>query len=168
MIRQDFATQAIILAALVAIAVGLSVLIPHVRTYHLTSVELNPAPESGYVPIRIHLTGTVHEGVYTLDESDSIYDVLRLLADERETPPTEIHISTVRGHESRSPQRIDLNHAEPWLLQALPGIGAERAHAIVAHRDLHGPFNSTGELKMVSGIGTATYEGLKEFVTVTP
>lgn len=166
--RQDFATHAIILATLVAIAVGLSVLIPHVRTYHLTAVELNPPAESGSVPIRIHLTGTVHQGVYTLDQTDPIYDVLRILSDEYGEAPAELHITPGDHHENRSPQRVDLNHADLWLLQALPGIGPERAHAIVAHRDQHGPFNTTQELTLVSGIGAATYESLKEFVTVTP
>lgn len=167
--RQDFATQALILATLVAIAVGLSLLIPILRTYHLTSVELNPPAEPASSPIRIHVSGTVpREGVYTLGGSASLHDLLRLLADDQGGTPIELHITAAPGQDSRSPQRIDLNHAEPWLLEALPGIGPERAQAIAAHRERHGPFNSTEDLTLVAGIGAATYEGLKELVTVTP
>jgi competence protein ComEA len=50
----------------------------------------------------------------------------------------------------------------------LPGIGPDKAKAIVDYREHHGPFSCTDELTLVSGIGSATYESLREFITVTP
>ncbi len=64
------------------------------------------------------------------------------------------------------PQRIDINRAEEWLLEALPGIGPSRAQAIVDYRLNNGPFRSTNELMKVEGIGTATYERIKPLITV--
>jgi len=64
------------------------------------------------------------------------------------------------------PQRIDINRAEAWLLDVLPGIGPSRAQAIVDYRQKNGPFRSTNELMKVEGIGTATYERIKPLITV--
>jgi competence protein ComEA len=39
-----------------------------------------------------------------------------------------------------SPQQVDINRADSWLLAALPGIGEAKAQAIINYRALHGPF----------------------------
>ncbi len=66
-----------------------------------------------------------------------------------------------------SPQKIDINRAEAWLLQALPGIGETRAQAIIDYRRQNGPFQSINELTKVSGIGAATLDSIKDLITVT-
>lgn len=58
---------------------------------------------------------------------------------------------------------IDLNRADVYDLQRLPGIGEKRAQAIVAYREEHGPFQSVDELDNVSGIGPGILEGLREY-----
>lgn len=63
--------------------------------------------------------------------------------------------------------RINLNTAGQEELTALPGIGAAKAAAIVAYRQEHGGFSAAEELKNVSGIGDATYEKLKDRITVS-
>ncbi len=62
--------------------------------------------------------------------------------------------------------RVNLNTAGQEELTALPGIGAAKAAAIVAYRQEHGGFSAAEELKNVSGIGDATYEKLKDRITV--
>jgi len=64
------------------------------------------------------------------------------------------------------PQRVNINTAGAWLLEALPGVGPTLAERVVDHRDENGPFGTTDELMMVEGIGEATYQGLKDLVTV--
>lgn len=61
---------------------------------------------------------------------------------------------------------IDLNSADVYELQRLPGVGEKRAQAIVAYREEHGLFRSVEELIEVSGIGEGVLEGLKEYVSV--
>lgn len=58
---------------------------------------------------------------------------------------------------------IDVNEADVYDLQRLPGIGEKRAQAIVAYREEHGPFQSVDELDNVSGIGPGILEGLREY-----
>ena len=58
--------------------------------------------------------------------------------------------------------KIDINSATQAELESLKGIGASTATKIIAAR----PFKSIEDLKNVSGIGQATFDGLKDLVTV--
>ncbi len=62
---------------------------------------------------------------------------------------------------------IDLNRASAQDLTALPGIGPDRARAIVAYRRAHGPFAHVEELEAVHGIGPKTLARIREKVTVS-
>ena len=61
---------------------------------------------------------------------------------------------------------IDLNAASVTLLETLPGIGEVRASAIVDYRRQNGCFQSTLEVTEVPGIGSGTYEKIRDLVTV--
>ena len=62
---------------------------------------------------------------------------------------------------------IDLNTASVDLLDTLPDIGPVRAQAIVDYRERNGPFQSVEDIINVSGIGSATYEAVRDLVTVS-
>jgi competence protein ComEA len=61
---------------------------------------------------------------------------------------------------------IDLNLATLEELDALPGIGPTRAQDILRYREEHGGFKTVEELKEIPGIGDATFDRLKEYITV--
>ena len=61
---------------------------------------------------------------------------------------------------------INLNTADVYDLQRLPGIGEKRARDIAAYREEHGPFQSVDELTEVYGIGPGILEGLREYAAV--
>ena len=65
-----------------------------------------------------------------------------------------------------SSSAIDLNTATAGLLESLPGIGEVRAKAIVDHRRQNGCFKSTSDVTQVTGIGSGTYEKIRDLVTV--
>ncbi|MDH2078396.1 ComEA family DNA-binding protein [Pseudomonas atacamensis] len=58
---------------------------------------------------------------------------------------------------SQSPSaKVDLNNADAITLQkSLAGVGEAKAKAIVAYREINGPFASIDELLEVKGIGKA-------------
>lgn len=56
---------------------------------------------------------------------------------------------------------VNINTASAEELDALPGIGATKAAAIVADRAANGPFGSCDELSRITGIGPATVEKLR-------
>ena len=64
------------------------------------------------------------------------------------------------------PPRLDLNRASAEELEALPGIGAVKAAAILAVRDERGGFQSLEELETVRGIGPRLVEQLRPLIVV--
>jgi competence protein ComEA len=61
---------------------------------------------------------------------------------------------------------VDLNRATAEQLEALPGIGAVKAAAILAVRDTKGGFRSIDELEAVRGIGPALVKKLRPLVMI--
>ncbi|MCD7761164.1 MAG: ComEA family DNA-binding protein [Clostridiales bacterium] len=59
---------------------------------------------------------------------------------------------------------IDVNSADAETLELLPGIGPEKAAAIVAWREENGPFTQPEDLLEVSGIGEATLEEIRSLI----
>lgn len=84
---------------------------------------------------------------------------------EVQVPTTD---TTTSGEEEadESTEKINLNTADEAQLQELTGIGEKKAQEIIAYRQEHGSFQSTDELKEVSGIGDKTFETLESLITV--
>jgi competence protein ComEA len=61
---------------------------------------------------------------------------------------------------------VDLNTADQSLLETLPEVGPVTATAILDYRDEAGSFASVDQLLDVTGIGPATLEAIRPFVTV--
>lgn len=61
---------------------------------------------------------------------------------------------------------FDLNSASERALQKISGIGEASALAIVEYREEHGGFSSVDELLNVRGIGQATLEKIRPYLTV--
>ena len=115
----------------------------------------------------IYIIGAVNDpGLYPLTAGDGVEDIIQAaggITDNADLSQLKLYIPEV-GEEQ--PQKIDINRAEIWLLEALPGIGEAKAQAIIAYREQNGPFRNIKELTKVEGIGTTTYEQIKELVTV--
>ena len=117
---------------------------------------------------KIVIGGAVNKpGFYPLQSKDSIDALIRAAGGTNSSANLsglELYISGVG--EGQGAQKIDINRAEVWLLEALPGIGETLAKRIVDYRQKNGLFNNTDELLKVPGIGTTTYEGIKDQITV--
>lgn len=61
---------------------------------------------------------------------------------------------------------IDINTAHHQLLCTLKGIGDVKAKAIIDYRNEVGAFTCIEDIMNVSGIGTITYENIKDYITV--
>jgi len=60
---------------------------------------------------------------------------------------------------------ININSADATALETLPRIGPAMSARIIAWREANGRFTSVDDLKKVTGIGEATFAGLKDLVT---
>jgi competence protein ComEA len=61
---------------------------------------------------------------------------------------------------------INVNTADATALETLNGIGEALAAAIIQFRTENGPFTSVDQLDAVSGIGPATLEKIRPYVTI--
>ena len=62
--------------------------------------------------------------------------------------------------------KININRADSDKLQEIPGVGPATAQKIIEYREENGKFKSIEDIKNVSGIGSKTFESLKEYITV--
>jgi competence ComEA-like helix-hairpin-helix protein len=63
--------------------------------------------------------------------------------------------------------KLDLNTASHDDLMQVEGLGAHTADQIIRYREENGPFQNTEELCQVPGIGEATFNRLKDMVSVS-
>jgi len=65
-------------------------------------------------------------------------------------------------------QPVNINSANAETLsESLDGIGKNKAHAIVAYRNQHGPFQHADQLVNVKGIGIATVDRNRDFILLS-
>lgn len=139
----------------------------------------------------VHVGGeVVAEGVYTLPAGSRIYQAIEaaggmsenaastylnqaeLLTDgqsvimpsKEEAEQMESFASI--GSTTAKAGKININTATKEELMTLTGIGESKALNIIEYRETNGRFQTIEELKNISGIGTATFEKLKEQITV--
>jgi len=61
-------------------------------------------------------------------------------------------------------RQVDVNTASVAELERLPGVGPMLSQRIVEYRTAHGRFQTAEELQQVQGIGSKTYEALRDYV----
>jgi len=61
---------------------------------------------------------------------------------------------------------VNINLTGEKELVTLQGIGPAKAALIIEYRKKHGPFEKTSDIMKVRGIGQATYENIREYITV--
>ena len=153
-----------------------------------------PAPTAVFTlaPVRVYVSGAVNSpGVYSLPPHSLVDDALRaaggatteadldrinLALEARDQQ--QIHVPRkgesaqptplAPGDTAPSSRRININTATLAELDTLPKIGPATAQHILDYRAKNGPIKQIEDLKNVSGIGDATFEAIKEWITVEP
>jgi competence protein ComEA len=155
-----------IFLAVAAIVGGITLGVQHSRNQPVEIVlSQTELPErSG----QLYISGAVASpGIYALRGGDTLQMILSYAGVQPDADLNRIEVYVASQNDEESPQKIDVNRAEPWLLEALPGIGAVTAQRIVDYRSQNGPFRAVEELLQVSGIGEATFQKIKDYVTVS-
>jgi len=158
-----FVTVFLVIAA---IAGGVMLAVQRSRSQPVEIVlsQTEPPELSG----ELYIDGAVaNPGIYSLKEGDTLQTLLSDAGVEPDADLSHIELYIPREGEEQSLQKIDINRAEPWLLEALPGIGEVTAQAIVDYRSENGLFQRIEDLLKVSGIGPATFEKIKDHITVS-
>ncbi|MCD8365749.1 MAG: helix-hairpin-helix domain-containing protein [Clostridiales bacterium] len=146
--------------------------------------------------IFVYICGAVNSpGVYELASGDRVYQLVELAGGMTEDAAQQsvnlaqtvedgemIYVPTVdesagettaangsasaAGSEDADSSKVNINTATAAELTTLNGIGDAKAAAIVAYREEHGAFTSAEEIMQVDGIAEATYNKIKDDITV--
>lgn len=130
-------------------------------------IEILLAPQSEFQG-NINISGAVaNPGLYPFQSTDTMETLLKAAGGKAGNDSTgrfELYVADMsREHEL---QKVDINRAGAWLLEALPGIKEVKAQAIIDYREQNGPFRNIKEITRVEGIGTGTFEQIKHLITV--
>lgn len=163
----------VIAILVVVIVVGGAVFL-YRQTSLPNSTEIVISPPS--LEITVYVEGEVASpGVYTLKDSDRTEDAIEAaggFTPDADQSALNLAASLRNGDQIHVykvgdvPQKVNLNTAETLLLEVLPGIGEVLAQRIIDYRSENGPFQQIDDLTKVEGIGPATFENLKDKITV--
>ena len=152
-------------------------------------------PTATATSLRVYVTGAVaHPDVYRLPPGSIVKDAIQAAggasgeadldrvnlaqelrdqqqvvvprAGETDVPPPAGSDPPSRSGEVPLTAKVNINTAAADELDTLPGIGAEMARRIMDYRAANGPFKSIEDIQRVTGIGDATYQKLKDRITV--
>ncbi|MDD5339021.1 MAG: ComEA family DNA-binding protein [Dehalococcoidales bacterium] len=132
-----------------------------------TPVEITLTPEPQIVGT-IYVGGAVNApGLYSIFTGDTFDDIIAAAGGLTDGATfNDVDLIVGAAAEAVTPQKIDINRAELWLLEAIPGVGEVKAQAIIDYRNEHGFFHDIYELLNIPGFGEVTLENIKDFITV--
>ncbi|HXZ94315.1 MAG TPA: helix-hairpin-helix domain-containing protein [Dehalococcoidia bacterium] len=161
-----FYLSIIVLLLIAAIAGGVTLVVQHSRNQPVAiNLSQTKLPEQSGT---LYIGGAVaNPGIYTWQEGDTIKALLMDTGVEADANLSRIEIYIPREGEEQLPQKIDINRAESWLLDALPGIGEVIAQRIVDYRSENGLFQRIEDLLNVKGISQGTFDKIKDYITVS-
>lgn len=117
----------------------------------------------------INISGAVtNPGIYQFSGGDTIGSLIQAaggVTADGKSDSLELNIPQATGA-IETQQKININNAEAWLLEALPGIGPTKANAIIDYRQKNGFFRSVDELIKVEGISSTLLEQIKPMIAV--
>jgi competence protein ComEA len=117
----------------------------------------------------VYINGAVtNPGIYPFSGGDSIGSLIQSAGGVTVNGDSDsLKLTIPQANVTETPQKININSAEAWLLEALPGIGPTKAKAIIDYRQKNGFFRSVNELTKVNGISSTLLEQIKPLITVS-
>jgi len=126
--------------------------------------QTEPPAQNG----EIYIGGAVaNPGIYPWQEDDTLQMLLSTAGVVSAADLSHMELYVPQAGQTASIQKIDINRAEPWLLEALPGIGEVLARRIIDYRSKNGPFRTIEDLLKVSGISQGTLGDMRDYITVS-
>jgi len=177
------------LAAFIIIGVLLGVGMLFLVTRPPRGSPITLLPASSPAPITVYVSGEVIQaGLYSLpagsrvnnaiqaaggfsaDANSEAINLAEILMDGEQIDIPKLITDTLIGGSTRltdpSLTLVDINTATLEQLDILPEIGPKTAQAIIDYRDANGPFAGIEDIMDVPRIGQATFDKIKDMITV--
>jgi competence protein ComEA len=163
-----------IIGLLIAVILVGGAVFTYCETCKPRAEEIAISPPSS--KICVYVEGeVVNPGIYTLENGDHVADAIDAAGGfAPDADPSSVNLSATlkdgaQIHVYKTgevPQKVNINTAEVWLLESLPGIGETLAQRIVEYRIANGYFQGIDDLKQVDGIGASVFEKIKDKIAV--
>ena len=144
------------------------------------SITLLPTVTPGKITIYI-IGSVVNPGVYVLPAGSRLGDAIQSaggFTNNAIKDKTNLAALLVDGQQINVPEAgttsdnnlvaVNINTASLSDLDALPGIGPTTAQAIINYRLQNGPFQFIQEIQNVPGIGSVTFNSIKDYISTGP
>lgn len=150
-------------ASLITGGIFLSIRLAQLQPTEIALADTTPAVISGDV----FIGGAVSRpGIYSARRDDTLTSLISSAGLSTGADTGHISIIIPDKNLSFQPQKINLNRAESWLLQALPGIGEGKARMIIDYRTKNGPFHSVDDLAKIEGFGKSIVDKVRDYAAV--
>ena len=160
----QFWMMLIILLVAIIIAGGI-----FIGTQYRQPVEIAiTSPPTPAPPDYIYIGGAINNpGFYPVGAGDSLEALIEAAGGTGDgADPARLRLYVPTTAEAKQSQKVNINRAEAWLLDALPGIGPARAQDIIDYRQENGQFQYINDITKIDGIGPAIFDSLKDLITV--
>lgn len=152
-----------LLVSLITGGTFLAMKLSQLQPVEIDLAETKTTPISGDV----YIGGAVaRPGIYSARSDDTLTSLVTTAGLAPNADVEHISILVASKSSSSLPQKINLNRAEAWLLQALPGIGEGRARMIIDYRTRNGPFRSVDDLGKIEGFGKSIVDRVRDYASV--
>ena len=143
-------------------------------TVCINTVSLSSVSSEEERRIEVEIRGEVeNEGIYDLKLGDRFEDLIALAGLKEDADISKESLGrTLYDHElivipaKKEVRLISINSADLEELCLLPGIGPSIAERIILYRKDNTGFKTLQDIMNVKGIGKATYEKIKELITL--
>jgi competence protein ComEA len=172
---------------IIGVLLGVGVLFFVTRPPRGFPVTLLPAPSPA--PITVYVSGEVNQsGLYDLPAGSRVNDAIQaaggfsanansealnlaeILEDGEQIDVPDLITGITTGDSTRSSNPslglVDINTATLEQLDTLPEIGPITAQEIIDYREANGPFAGIEDIMDVPRIGQATFDKIKDLITV--
>lgn len=173
--------QALVLGIFVGLIAGGAIYLIASPRNHSQIEFISPTPVTEIV---ISVTGNVaHPGLYTLPVGSRVNDALlaaggilantdlnginlaKILEDGEQITVSANNTEPILSTNTTQ-GKININQATIEELDLLPGIGTEKAQAIIDFREKNGNFVSIEDIMAVPGFGPSIFDSIKELIDV--
>lgn len=142
-----------------------------------TVIRTNDSTEVVFDEIRVEVKGEVmNPKIYSLPSGSRVEDaILKAGGFTNYADVTSVNLVKivkdgdsieVKRIETSTSNLININLATESDLMKLSGISSAKASAIITDREINGLFNSIEEIMRVNGISQATFDKIKDYITV--
>lgn len=109
---------------------------------------------------------TEEADIDVINRAETVIDGQKIMINAKGETTSAENSAAKTSTQNAEDGKVNINTATSAELQTIPGIGPSKAGLIIEYRDTNGKFKTIDDIQNVSGIGSKTFESIKEYIKV--